>query len=195
MAEESIKPKEDHPMTIKSRENSRLLNIELTKAIAERNTIELLEFEKFLPLFSRDSNIDASEDPAIASLGIDYKERFDLYSPINVVDGESLLLVLPPMYTRVNQLSDGTDQASKVVQIFSNMIQHDNPLKSDKERALELIIAALNKAQDHERIAKDGEDMATILTNLHGNTPGAGVDGVVSDSSNNELRAGLTDWE
>ncbi len=148
------------------------LERELNKLIRDRNTMTIGEFVPYEPLFRKDSENTVENYTDLCER---WKQRVSIFDKVTVVadyvnrEGNQIVLfVLPPMFTRVNTLNAGNEQAATIVSMLSSAISRDNPLRTDVEQALGLMYKAINIAQlaTKDRLYADIDEYAKIANDL-----------------------------
>lgn len=132
----------------------------LQNSIKEKNTLTVQEFKPFHPLFKKDS--DKTTD-AYRDLCVEWACTVSLYDPVNIIDpsdGNKIIKVLPPSFTKVDTLNP--NHADAAIGKFRQASATNHPLRTDVEEATELLKAVIHHSQNHIRIEEACEQFAKI---------------------------------
>jgi hypothetical protein len=152
---------------------------EFDKVDRERNNLTREEFAKFEPLFRKDTIVT---DEDIRELTEEFFVRIDPYLPINILEGEKVILTLPAVFlpmkktkdktvvdTNINSISsDNVRFASKAVNDYSSAIllaQFDNNSKFEeyKESTAQYLEEFNEKYSTEEKTPQKKIDYDDIL--------------------------------
>lgn len=113
----------------------------LKAVIRNKNRVDIHEFEQFKPLFEKDhlpilDPNDSDYDPSVVdekieelqSLSVKWSNRISLYDPVEIIENNEVVAVLPPALTRVKTLNEieGIDPNAVVNGLNNALDRSDN---------------------------------------------------------------------
>lgn len=137
----------------------------LTDVLRKKNIMTVIEFEKFLPLFKKDTPIDDTYN----KLCVEYQKRVSLFHPIVIVDTSGKeLFKLSNMFHSVDTFN-GNTSAILSIKAFANALSRDYVFDAQKEKTTIDIIKKFVEVQDKDRIKQSVEEYSAIVENLKKN--------------------------
>lgn len=108
---------------------NRILKAERTKM----NTMSLVEFHKYEPLF-RYSGMDEIGVAQFRELATEYYHRISIYDPVTVIDMDQrkVAFILPPIFNRYNPIGLAGRLGNDINQAFINVSLNDDPMSMKK---------------------------------------------------------------
>lgn len=144
----------------------------MEKALAEqtiaKNRLTLEKFDEFSILYNT-KWADYASEGEMDVIASKYRYTVDIYSPVTVVDStDTVLFVLPPMFSRSPALNEGTDRSSELTNRFDKALSSNHLLRDDKERALFLMSGVMEHVQKQRTAELDDEfaSFSDIINNL-----------------------------
>ena len=98
---------------------------------ARSNTISLTEFKRYERLFQLDG-IDALGPEQYKELMTEYYRNVSIYDPVNIVDGNKVIMTLPPIFNRYSMISHGGAVGQDINQAFINACLSDDPMVKER---------------------------------------------------------------
>jgi len=136
----------------------------LDQAIKVRNTISESEFIRFKPLFTKNELSQAQQ----LDLCKEYQSKVSLFHPVEIVNtlGE-VLLRLPAMFNEVNSINNSKAKDPVLaLRAFTNAINRDAELTTDKEQATLTLINTIGLTKDPSKINKSLQQHTNIMEEL-----------------------------
>lgn len=135
----------------------------LAQADSERNTMTMGEFRKYEVLF-RYSGINEIGEESYRDLAREYFRRINLYYPVTVTDGHSVVMRLPPIFNQFNMICDAGQTGTDVNQAWINANNSDDLMSRERQeryvRYYQQLINAVNDRQLHEQKEQEAKTMA-----------------------------------
>lgn len=91
------------------------------------NTMSMSEFKRYEPLFQYDG-MQIVGEAQFKDLATEYFHSISLYDPVTVMDGNNVVMVLPPIFNRFNQIGMAGPAGTDINQAFINACMSDDPM-------------------------------------------------------------------
>lgn len=147
----------------------------LNKSRYENNKIYVDEFEKYVPLFSKEAKkkaldaktnfeVDVSD---LQELAAEYRERFNADIPVTILDrNDNVLVVLPPYFRTYHKQSKAMATA---LNIFNNAHENDdnNPINIKRRKdASENLRRTIHMCTSLEEVQSSVDDFDQMISNF-----------------------------
>ena len=135
------------------------------------NTMTLAEFSQYERLFQYDGQNILGEQ-AFKDLATQYFRSISIYDPVVVVDGNQVVMELPPIFHRFNPIGTAGQTGADINQAFINACQADDPMAMHRlnkyTEFYKRMISIVNDEQIHQEVKEKAQEQAnTVIESLN----------------------------
>ena len=159
----------DFDKVISSPDSVKLINNILAGERKKMNTMTLAEFKKYENLFQYDGK-DILGEQQFKALATEYFHAISIYDPVTVVDGNEVVMVLPPIFNRYNPIGMAGPTGADINQAFINACNSDDPMaRARLEKYTEFykrMIAIVNDESVRQRKEEQAHEQASKVMEI-----------------------------
>lgn len=124
------------------------------------NTMSMAEFKRYEPLFQY-NGMQIVGEAQFKDLATEYFHSISLYDPVTVMDGNTVAMVLPPIFNRFNQIGMAGPAGTDINQAFINACMSDDPMVQQRlNKYADFYKRMIHVVNDEREIVKKKEQAA-----------------------------------